>query len=369
MRPDRPLKKGPRRVRAAEASPAPPAVDKGIAPRANAPLPSTGLLSIGSLATRWFDAPEPVLRLEIIRIFAPLATLGFMSSRLAHADEWLTDVGFQIPQMAVADYRQPLYLAPLSTTSAWALAAVMVISGLAVAAGFRARGAAVVFAATLVYVALADRLAAFTVSKLSPAVMLALAASPCGRRLSVDAWLTRRRDPTAALPRYVAAGSVRFFQLLMPVFYAGSAIAKGRGDWLKHPIVLYTHLHDSYQTVISWTVANVFPAWTYTLLQAVVFVLEAGAPVLFAWKRTRFIALATAVTMHVLIGVMFWPVRWFSLLMISMWCGAFLPEAWLERGLAWVSRRTDLTPQPPSPSQHNSKVGAHPDGEGEGGSE
>jgi hypothetical protein len=287
----------------------------------------------------WLDAPEPVLRLEIIRIFAPLATLGFMSSRLAHADEWLTDVGFQVPPMEVPDFRQPLYLSPLSTTSAWALAAAMVISGLLVSAGFRARGAALVFAATLAYVALADRLAAFTVSKLSPAVMLALAASPCGARFSVDAWLKRRRDPEAPLPRHVAAASVRFFQLLLPIFYCGSGIAKARGDWLTHPYVLYTHLHDSYQTALSWTVANVFPTWTYTLLQAVVFSVETGAPLLFAFRKTRFLALATAVAMHALIGLMFWPVRWFALLMITLWCGAFLPETWLSRALDRIEGR------------------------------
>jgi hypothetical protein len=291
------------------------------------PLPG-----LGSLAES-FLSPEPVLRLEIIRIFAPLATLGFMSSRLAHADEWLSDVGFQVPRMEVPDYRQPLYLAPLSTTGAWTLAAAMVISGLMVSAGLRARAAALVFAATLAYVALSDRLAAFTVSKLSPAVMLALAASPCGARLSVDAWLKRRRDPRVTLPRYVAAGGVRFFQILLPVFYEGSAIAKVRGEWLKHPYVLYTHLHDSYQTVLSWTVANVFPGWTYTLLQGVVLTLEGGAVLWFAWKRTRLVALAAAVAMHALIGLMFWPVRWFGLLMIALWCGAFLPAEWLESAL------------------------------------
>jgi hypothetical protein len=197
---------------------------------------------------------------------------------------------------------------------------------------------ALIFAATLAYVALADRLAAFTVSKLSPAVMLALAATPCGRRLSVDAWLRRRRDPGAALNRYVAAAGPRFFQILLPVFYAGSAIAKGRGDWLKHPMVLFTHLHDSYQTPLAWAVINVLPGWAYTLIQAVVLVLEAGAPLLFALRRTRPIALGTAVAMHALIAVMFWPVRWFSLLMITMWCGAFLPRDLLERALSRLAR-------------------------------
>jgi hypothetical protein len=305
--------------------------DKGVAPRADAPLPATRVPSITALGGRWFGAPEPVLRLEIIRVFAPLATLGFMSSRLAHADEWLTGAGFQVPRMTVPDWRQPLYVSPLSPTAAWALAAVMILSGLAVSAGFRARAAALVFAATLAYAALADRLAAFTVSKLSPVVMLALAASPCGLRFGVDAWLNHKKDPNAPPPRHVAAGGPRFFQILLPVFYAGSAAAKAHGDWLKHPIVLFTHLHDSYQTAFSFAVMHLFPAWSYTLLQAVVFTLEAGAPVWFSWRRARPFALATAVAMHALIGLMFWPVRWFSLLMITMWCGAYLPEAFLER--------------------------------------
>jgi uncharacterized membrane protein YphA (DoxX/SURF4 family) len=218
--------------------------DRPVKAKGRRPLPP--LPSLGSLGWRLLE-PEPVLRLEIVRILAPLATLGFMSSRLAHADEWITAVGFQVPEMTVPDYRQPLYLSPLSVHAAWLLAAVMVVSGLAVSAGFRPRVAAVVFATALAYVALHDRLEAFTVSKLSPAVMLALAASPCGSRFGVDAWLRRRRDPEASLPRYVAAGAPRFFQVSIPVFYSGSAIAKARGDWLTHPLVLWTHVHDSYR--------------------------------------------------------------------------------------------------------------------------
>lgn len=293
---------------------------------------------LGSLLRLWLDEPQPVLRLELIRIVAPLAILGFMSSRLAHADEWLTAVGFQVPEISGGDWRQPLYLAPLSTTSAWLLATVMVLSGLAVSLGARARAAAVVFAATLAYVALADRLAAFTVSKLGPAVMLALAASPVGRRFGVDAWLAQRKAPGAPLPTHAAGGGARFFQVLLPMFYCGSAIAKGRGGWLAEPLVLWSHLHDSYQTALSWRLANGMPAWGWTALQVVVYVLEAGAPLLFAYKKTRGVALLTAVGMHAVIAVMFWPVRWFSLLMITLWLGAFLPEGWLLRAAARVKR-------------------------------
>lgn len=306
---------------------------KGKQQRLVAPPPP----SLGSLARRLRE-PEPVLRLEIIRILAPLATLGFMSARLAHADEWLTAVGFQVPEMTVPDYRQPLYLGPLPVTAAWTLAAVMVGSGLSVAAGFRARWAALVFTAVLAYVALHDRLAAFTVSKLSPVVMVALAASPCGARFGVDAWLRRRRDPQAALPRYVAAGAPRFFQALIPVFYSGSAIAKARGDWLTHPLVLWTHVHDSYQTAFSWALANAFPAWLWTALQYLVLALEMGAPLWFAMPWTRRWALLLAAGMHLMIGLMFGPVLWFSLLMIAMLFGGYLPAAWLDRAAARATR-------------------------------
>jgi hypothetical protein len=307
---------------------------KGVKPRSNAELPRTQVastVSLGAWIARFLDEPQPILRIELIRIFAPLAVLGFMSSRIAHADEWLSTVGFHAPEIAGGDWRQPLYLAPLSPSGAWILAGVMIASGLLVSLGVRARAAALVFAATLAYVALADRFAAFTVSKLSPAVMLALAASPIGSRFGVDAYLKKRRDPEAPLPSLSAGGGPRFFQLLLPVFYLGSAFAKGRGDWLSHPVVLWTHLHDSYQTPLAWFLATTLPAWMWTLLQGVVFSLELGAPFWFANKKTRPYALLTAVGMHVMIALMFWPVRWFSMLMISMWLGAYLPDAWLTR--------------------------------------
>ena len=49
-------------------------------------------------------SPLPVLRIEIVRIVAPLAMLGFMSGRLAHADEWIGDAGFRVPDLG-GDWR------------------------------------------------------------------------------------------------------------------------------------------------------------------------------------------------------------------------------------------------------------------------
>lgn len=272
----------------------------------------------------WVSAPVPALRLEIIRVLAPLVILGFMSGRLMHADEWLGDAGFRVPDLGSDDWRQPLYIPPLPGWAAWSVAAAMIASGLMLSAGVAVRWSAAAFAACLCHAALADRLAAFTVSKLGPVVILALALSPCDRRLMPG-------GRTRGGPSRVDGGALRFFQALLITMYTASGLHKLRGDWLTHPHVLWTHLHDSYQTAVSWALGNVLPPFAWTALQAVVLVFEALALPWFAWKRTRTLALCTGLAMHAMIGLMFGPVRWFSLLMMVLLLGCFLPEPALDR--------------------------------------
>jgi uncharacterized membrane protein YphA (DoxX/SURF4 family) len=275
----------------------------------------------------WIHEPLPVLRLEIIRIAAPLATLGFMSGRLVHADEWVGDRGFHVPDLG-GDYRQPMYIAPLPASLAWGLAVVMVVSGLMLAAGVKTRKSGIVFAATLAFVAVADRLAAFTVSKMSPVVMLALALGPAGSRLGFDAWQKRRhggKRPKKLKP----AASLRFLQLMPVVIYSASGIAKARGDWLTMPLVLWTQLHDTYQTAVSFALASHLPGWSWTVMQGLVLAFEMGAPLWFGMARTRRWAFVFGVGMHAMIGLMFGPVLWFALLMMALLVGGWLPEPWM----------------------------------------
>src|SRR5258708_28961585 len=109
----------------------------------------------------WLDEPTPVLRIEIVRICAPLAVLGFMSGRIVHADEWIGDAGFHVPDLG-GDWRQPLFIPALPSWAAWTLGSAMVASGLACCLGVKTRASALVFAATLVFVALSDRLESYT---------------------------------------------------------------------------------------------------------------------------------------------------------------------------------------------------------------
>lgn len=294
--------------------------------------------------TGWIDdrvvsifAPQPLVRLEIIRILAPLAIVGFMSSRIIHADDWLSSASFRVPALT-DDWRQPTSFAGLSPGLAWTVAIALAVSGLAVAAGAFTRITSAVFCVLLFYVALADRLSAFTVSKISPVIVLVLFLSPSGSRWSVDAWLRKRRDPDHVAPELVSGGCVRFFQLMLPIFYCSSGVRKAVGDWMPwtdnyHAHVLWTHLHDSYQTPVSWFLANHMPAFSWTVLQLITLAFEMFAPVWFALPWTRPYATAWALAMHLMIGLMFGPVIWFAMLMMALVAGSYLPEAWLRRVL------------------------------------
>jgi hypothetical protein len=196
---------------------------------------------------------------------------------------------------------------------------------------------ALLFASGTAWIALGDRLSAFTVTKLSPTLALALFFSPAGARYGIDAWRHDRRE--AFSPALVASGGLRFFQVLLPVFYCASGVCKARGDWLEHPYVLWTHLHDSYQTAVSNAIARAMPPRGWSVLQLTVLALEVFAPLWLGWKRIRPYALVLFIGMHVCIGLMFGPVKWFALLMIVLLAGSYLPENVVqrcERGLARV---------------------------------
>jgi len=286
-------------------------------------------MTIRSRIAWWLEEPVSLVRLEIVRIAMPIVVLCFMWPRVTHATDWLGDAGFRVPDLG-DDWRQPLYVAPLPAWAAWSVAVAMVASGLSTAAGFKTRASALVFSATLFFGALSDRLAAYSVSKLSPVIMLALAAGPAGRLLSVDAWLKRRRDGKrwkAVKP----SGAVRFLQLLPVTLYMASGIAKARNDWLHEPLVLYSQIHGSYQTPIAYALARIIPSWLWTLLQGTVLVFESTAPLTFAFRRTRPYALVFGLGMHAMIGLMFGPVVWFALLMITLLAAGYLPDRLLDR--------------------------------------
>lgn len=278
----------------------------------------------------WLWGPQPIARLVALRVLVPLSILGFLSSRLVHADHWIGNAGFHVPDLGRSDYRQPLYVPALPNGLAWAVAAATLVCGLAVVVGAFTRLSSAAFAALLVYLALADRLAAFTVSKLGAVLAVALALTPCGAAASIDAW-RRRRSGRGVEPALVGGGNVRFFQILLAVLYSATGLGKARGDWLVRGDVIYTNLHDSYQTAVSYFLASRVPAWAWTGFQGLVLALELGAPLWFSLRRTRPVAVILLLGMHAIIGLGFGPVIWFALLMATLLVSCFAPARWLER--------------------------------------
>src|SRR5262249_23853690 len=223
--------------------------------------------------------------------------------------QWLGDAGSQVPRLGAGAYPQPLSLQPLPVGVAWAVAAGLVASGLMLAGGLWPRITSPVFAALLAYAALADRLEAFTVSKLAPVLVIALGFCPSGL-------------PWRAPPARVPGAVVRFVQLFLPVMYSGSGIAKAKGDWLTKDVV-FSHLHDSYQTAVTYFLIEHVPPFGWVMLQVGTLVFEAGAPLWFGLPWTRTPAFFVGISMHLMIGLLFGPVVWFALLMIALLVGAY----------------------------------------------
>jgi hypothetical protein len=287
-------------------------------------------LTLWERARLWLEAPQPIERLALARILVPLILLAFQSSRLVHADEWLSPLGFRVPYLGGDDWRQPLYIPPIPAGVAWAVAVAITASGLSLSLGFFTRLSAGLFSVLLAYVALADRLEAFTVSKMGPMLALALCLSPSGARYGIDAWRRRRANPAAPVPTHVGGGVIRFFQIFLCAMYSGAGIAKLRGDWLGGD-VLWSHLHDDYQTGISWLLLRTVPGWAWQGLQYLSLTFETAAPLWFALPWTRPIAVIAGLSMHALIGLMFGPVIWFALLMSTLLVVSYAPERWLVR--------------------------------------
>jgi len=284
-------------------------------------------------------APQPIERLECVRILAPLAILGFLSSRLVHIEHWVTETGFVVPKLDHASWKQPLYISPLPVGLAYVVALTTVASGVATALGYRTRMSSGIFAVLLAYLALADRLETFTVNKLGTVVAIALYATPCGARYGLDAWRRAKTTPEERVPTHVTWGNVRFFQALLIGMYFTSGIAKIRGDWLSNSGVIYSHLHDSYQTAFTYFLATSVPAFGWTVFQSVTLIYEAGAPLWFSLRKTRLVALYVGLGMHAAIGLMFGPVIWFSLLMSALLLSCFAPLPWLSSGLDRIWKR------------------------------
>jgi len=177
-----------------------------------------------TLVERHLLAPRPIARLVVVRIFASLAILGFLSSRIVHADDWLSVAGFRLPDVDRLAH----------AARAAGATGVGGVDGRRGAHRHRARhrrrrvhavverpvrGAAGLRRA---------RRPARGVHRVQAraVVALALCLSPSGARASVDAWRLRRREPG----RGAAGPGLGRLRRVFPVPAAGVLPRLGAGQ-------------------------------------------------------------------------------------------------------------------------------------------
>ncbi len=159
--------------------------------------------------------------------------------------------------------------------------------------------------------------------------------APCGKALSLDAWLARRRGKIGPGPVYVPAWSQRVIQIQLCLIYLTTGLVKLKGNgWGTFQGTWWdgTSIHNvlNYVTMTRWSFAQLpLPFWLTRTMSYVSVWWEILFTPLVLFRRTRPWALWFGVLFH--LGIWFTiEVGWFSFYTIAYY-GAWVPDAFWER--------------------------------------
>ena len=176
----------------------------------------------------------------------------------------------------------------------------------------------------------ANRLAPaqFGLDQVNAFLTMYLAIAPAGAACSVDAWIRKRRNREQITESVSANISLRLMQIHMCVVYLFAGLAKFRGDsWVLGDAIWGAFASYEYQTFdMTWT-ANY--TWLIHLLTIGTLVFEIGYCALVWNRMTRPILIATAIAMHIGIGLCMGMIT-FGLIMIFGNL-AFLSDSTVDR--------------------------------------
>jgi hypothetical protein len=164
-----------------------------------------------------------------------------------------------------------------------------------------------------------------------------LALTPCGRALSVDAWLFRRRDACALVPVY----GIRLVQIQTMVMYAYTGIMKLSGSTWQRGTAIYYALSDGSFARFPELFDRLLATPTGQALCAAgtigTLAWEIGFVPLVLWRRTRWLALALGLFFHagifatMSVGIFSWASVWGYLAWIDPQRLGALTERWRTR--------------------------------------
>jgi hypothetical protein len=162
--------------------------------------------------------------------------------------------------------------------------------------------------------------------------------SPCGKALSIDAWLRRLRAGPAAGPVLIRPWSVRVLQIQLCMIYLGTGLPKLQGWWHGGPFLFEgtwwegTSIHYvlNYITMSRWSYAQLpLPFWMTAPLTYISVWWEVLFPLLVLHRWTRKWALLFGILFHVGIWLMI-EVGWFSFYTLSFY-GVWVPASFWQR--------------------------------------
>ncbi len=268
----------------------------------------------------WFGEIDS-LRLQVFRICLGIALLCYMAFRWQYAQEWLTEAGFHLPVTLLPYHSVAVPLMPVAALGWGGILFFVSIMGFIVGWHWRVFGWMAWMG--LVYVTLADQLAAFSPNKILIATIFIILCSPRGRL--VPAWPVRVLQTT----------------IIIHLFMAGW-VKVAHGEWLQDPYVFFTQVQGTYRTAFAAWLLQVLPkpAWAYLQLGALLF--ELLLPVLLLVRKFRWIAYVWGTIFQLMIALTMEHLIFFNLIMLSyfilfMEINKFLPE-WLQKRVVESSR-------------------------------
>jgi len=286
----------------------------------------------------WFG-PTRAWPLAAFRIAFSLVLLAYYSDRIVYLQELLGQSAARMPDLAMQHgshwyYIQPIYIPGFPEPITYLLAGLFYVCSLALLLGFRPQIAAALLVPWCFLGPMMDFFASFSMNSSSTVILFVLAFSPCGRVLSLDAWLRRESTSESPFEVQISGWSIRTLQSFLLVWYMLAGISKLSGDWslIGQGDVLYAQVQGWYMNEAAVWALQHLPMWAFAMSETLTIAFELGAPLFLVPRRIRPFGLVLGAGMHIFVAILMTKLWFFSAEMIAFYV-LFLPlEArWIRR--------------------------------------
>ena len=262
------------------------------------------------------SAPVDALPYRVFEVGFVLAFFFRMGRNLINWREWLTDWGFRpTPE----EYALMGYPPALPLLEPWMVPLFVVVlfgSGIGVIFNRGRRACLFLLLGCAWYAQGVDFMGSFAYNKIFIAHFALMATAP---------GLTRGPDGKLMVPTTLPL----MIQLSLVTIYLAAGVAKAvNGDWLKYSDVLWTQVQGFHRTDLAAWALRTVPKWAWTVMQHSALAFELLAPMLFFWRRTRLVAVAYGITMHLIIALLMNGLIFFGAQMWSFYALWIPAEAW-----------------------------------------